>query len=125
MSATQTMEAVHRYVPTHQDHDSVAAGLDTDWLVMGGLVQVGSSNAGVINTAAVRLMSEIDCIQLLYYFHSIDINECSPNNGDCLHTCANIPGSRECSCRPGFVLDTDGRTCLGWFNITGIITAHL
>ena len=119
MSVTQTMEPVHRYVPTHQDHDSVAAGLGSDWLVMAGLVQVGSSYAGSI--AAVRLMSEIDFIHLLYYFHSIDINECNQNNGDCLHICDNIPGSRVCRCRPGFVLDTDGRTCLGWFNITGII----
>ena len=66
MSATPTMEAVHRYVVTHQNHDSVAVGLDTDWLVMAGLVQVVPViNTGVINTVAVRLMSEIDCIQLL------------------------------------------------------------
>jgi len=33
MNVKQTMEAVHRYVPTYQDLDSVAAGLDSDWLV--------------------------------------------------------------------------------------------
>ena len=29
MNATQTMEAVHRTVPTHQDLECVAAGVDT------------------------------------------------------------------------------------------------
>ena len=34
MNATQTMEAVNRHVPTHQDLESVAAAVDTDWIVM-------------------------------------------------------------------------------------------
>ena len=34
MNVTQTMEAVHRHVPTHQDLECVAAGVDTYWLVM-------------------------------------------------------------------------------------------
>ena len=34
MNVTQTMEAVHRHVPTHQDLECVAAGVDTHWLVM-------------------------------------------------------------------------------------------
>ena len=32
MNAVPAMEAVHRYVPTHQDYDSVAVGLDTEQL---------------------------------------------------------------------------------------------
>ena len=35
MNVTQTMEAVHRHVPTCQDLEYVAAGLDSDCLVMG------------------------------------------------------------------------------------------
>ena len=38
MNVTPTMEAVHRCVPTHKDHECVAAGLGTDWIVMAGLV---------------------------------------------------------------------------------------
>ena len=34
MNVTQTMEAVHRHVPTHQDLECVVAGVDTCWLVM-------------------------------------------------------------------------------------------
>ena len=38
MNVTQTMEAVHRCVPIHMDHECVAAGLDTHWPVMAGHV---------------------------------------------------------------------------------------
>ena len=34
------METVNRHVPTQQDLESVAAGLDTDWLVIAEHVQV-------------------------------------------------------------------------------------
>ena len=40
MNATQTMEAVNRHVPTQQDLESVAAGLDTDWIVIAERVKV-------------------------------------------------------------------------------------
>ncbi|CAH1238323.1 MATN2 [Branchiostoma lanceolatum] len=38
-------------------------------------------------------------------------NECSSNNGGCSQTCSNTRGSYVCSCRQGFVLDSDGRGC--------------
>ena len=41
MNATQTMEAVNTHVPTYQDHEYVAAGLDSDRQVMVHLVKVG------------------------------------------------------------------------------------
>ena len=40
MNVTQTMEAVRRHVPTHQDHECVPAGPVTDWLVMAEHVKV-------------------------------------------------------------------------------------
>ncbi|XP_078573391.1 uncharacterized protein LOC144860148 isoform X3 [Branchiostoma floridae x Branchiostoma japonicum] len=40
-----------------------------------------------------------------------DKNECSSNNGGCDQTCTNTRGSYTCSCRQGFVLDSDGRGC--------------
>ena len=42
-----------------------------------------------------------------------DINECATNNGGCAAgaTCVNTPGSRTCSCLPGFV--GNGLTCAG------------
>ena len=32
-------------------------------------------------------------------------------NGGCAHDCVNLDGSFECSCRDGFSLESDNRTC--------------
>ena len=42
-----------------------------------------------------------------------DINECSSNNGNCSQICTNTNGSFICSCRFGYVLNADSRTCNG------------
>jgi len=42
---------------------------------------------------------------------TLDINECL--SSPCEHTCANTPGSFTCSCNHGYLLDNDGRSCLG------------
>ena len=44
---------------------------------------------------------------------SIDINECSSNNGGCAQVCTNTPGSYTCGCDPGYELDGDGFSCNG------------
>ncbi|XP_035689613.1 matrilin-2-like [Branchiostoma floridae] len=56
------------------------------------------------------------CLVLVYYClpersSLTDKNECSSNNGGCDQTCTNTRGSYTCSCRQGFVLDSDGRGC--------------
>ncbi|XP_011674027.2 sushi, von Willebrand factor type A, EGF and pentraxin domain-containing protein 1 [Strongylocentrotus purpuratus] len=40
-----------------------------------------------------------------------DINECSVNNGGCDHHCQNTVGSFICSCRQGYALQLDQKTC--------------
>ena len=41
-----------------------------------------------------------------------DVDECQ--RGDCSHNCSqNLPGSFVCSCRDGFFLSADARTCFG------------
>nr|XP_033776560.1 fibrillin-1-like [Geotrypetes seraphini] len=40
-----------------------------------------------------------------------DIDECQVGNGGCDTTCTNSEGSYECSCRHGFALMPDQRTC--------------
>ncbi|XP_064613092.1 uncharacterized protein LOC135476878 [Liolophura sinensis] len=40
-----------------------------------------------------------------------DVNECQTGNGGCSQTCSNTVGSFTCSCKPGYQLDADGRTC--------------
>ena len=43
----------------------------------------------------------------------LGINACDLNNGGCQHTCISTgSGTRRCSCRAGFRLLSDGRTCL-------------
>ena len=44
---------------------------------------------------------------------SLDVNECSINNGGCQHTCVNTDGSYECQCRSGYRLSSNGRNCIG------------
>lgn len=40
-----------------------------------------------------------------------DIDECLAENDGCEHECQNSAGSFTCSCRPGYGLNTDRRSC--------------
>ncbi|CAG0882699.1 unnamed protein product [Darwinula stevensoni] len=40
-----------------------------------------------------------------------DVDECKETPGICRHNCVNTWGSFQCSCRRGFVLSNDGRSC--------------
>ena len=40
-----------------------------------------------------------------------DIKECEQDNGGCDHICTESEGSFQCSCRSGFNLESDGRSC--------------
>lgn len=42
-----------------------------------------------------------------------DIDECRISNGSCDQICRNTVGSFECSCRKGYKLLTNERTCQG------------
>ena len=48
----------------------------------------------------------------------LDINECEVNNGGCEHNCSNIIYSYNCSCYPGYTLNsTDEKTCWGMIRL--------
>ena len=47
------------------------------------------------------------------YLYLTDINECSSNNGGCSQFCTNTDGSFRCSCRSGFRLGSNQRSCSG------------
>lgn len=59
------------------------------------------------------------CVYLLKPFFVVvvvvvtDIDECQSNNGGCDHFCKNTVGSFDCSCRKGFKLLTDEKSCQG------------
>ena len=48
-----------------------------------------------------------------HWLQSTDIDECTENSDGCEHQCTDTDGSFECSCRDGFRLGSDGRSCDG------------
>ena len=50
------------------------------------------------------------------------MNECLDNNGGCDHNCTNTIGSFECSCQPGYDLDSDGLACVGMYMVQLMVT---
>lgn len=42
-----------------------------------------------------------------------DYNECLDSNGGCDHICVNSVPGHQCVCETGYVLQPDGRTCIG------------
>ena len=63
------------------------------------------------NCEAGEIVTEINA-SLCGFTLIKDINEC---NGDhvCNHNCNNVNGSYTCSCDPGYVLQSDHRSCKG------------
>lgn len=49
----------------------------------------------------------------MYFICTKDVNECYENNGDCEHICYNNNGSYTCSCKEGYKLNEDRKTCSG------------
>ena len=47
----------------------------------------------------------------------IDINECNANTDSCGQLCSNTIGSYTCSCRAGYSLGSNGRSCNGMIKI--------
>ena len=43
----------------------------------------------------------------------IDSDECADLNGGCEVNCENLPGSYQCSCDNGWLLEADGHSCSG------------
>ena len=41
------------------------------------------------------------------------LDPCAQNNGGCDHNCTVVNSSKQCSCRLGYYLRTDGVTCEG------------
>ena len=50
------------------------------------------------------------CVSVM---HVTDIDECVAGTAPCVHICNNTIGSYECSCREGYLLDSNGFNCSG------------
>ena len=61
-------------------------------------------------------MISVHICSLLYvtlYNYSVDVNECSSNNGGCHQKCKNTDGSYSCSCNTGYRLKNNKHDCEG------------
>ena len=47
--------------------------------------------------------------------HVSDVDECAAGRDGCMHICVNTEGSYTCSCNTGYLLDSDMRSCSGWY----------
>ena len=95
------MEAVHKTAPTQLEVTRVHAAVATYRTLMAEAVLV-RLNIGIL---------DLDQHIMIAFF--VDINECAVNNGNCSQMCINTIGSYRCSCVTGYLLNPDGRTCLG------------
>ena len=68
-----------------------------------------------------RVTIIISYVTINYFFtFYTDINECETSSQyPCDQICENTAGSYKCKCKPGFMLDYDGKSCTGkitmWF----------
>lgn len=74
-------------------------------------------NSALLRSSAVKAAQQSCCQKMFhnqfvsFFLFTPDIDEC--RYGYCQQLCANVPGSYSCSCNPGFILNTDSRTCQG------------
>ena len=43
----------------------------------------------------------------------LDVDECAVENGGCEQGCANTQGSFTCSCKKGYLINADAKSCKG------------
>lgn len=59
-------------------------------------------------------MCMVACVCCIVTYLFVDVDECANNTGGCEHElCSNNDGSFTCSCRNGYRLDSNGRSCIG------------
>ena len=61
----------------------------------------------------VGLFSLASCFKYLCFLFPVVVDRCSVDNGGCAQICRSTTTSAVCSCRSGFTLNSDGRSCDG------------
>ena len=49
------------------------------------------------------------------------MNECNSSNGGCVQMCINTVGSFTCQCLPGYMMDENGRSCIGKYKYAFLV----
>ena len=63
--------------------------------------------------SGVNSMTVYKLSAVILIFKNVDIDECSSNNGSCVHICTNTLGSYTCVCNSGYEPDKDEFSCNG------------
>ena len=50
---------------------------------------------------------------LFYIFICVVLGVCAASNGNCSDICTDVNGTAVCSCKPGYLLGLDNKTCAG------------
>ena len=67
----------------------------------------------ILNQKSNRLLIRIYAFYVRISLPPTDIDECTDETDNCEQTCMNTNGSFVCGCNPGYMLDGNGRNCLG------------
>ena len=105
MGVQSTMAIVSIYAVTLEAVSHVAVDLATDCM--------GSNGRSCTGEEDILVVIDINSVML----NSSDINKCSENRDNCEQLCSNNAGSFTCSCRLGYLLASDGRSCIGEYCI--------
>lgn len=104
-----------KIVPIVTVHTSVDAREVSDFSQMEKLAQVCKKNKTIFvyNLWCNRLLCTNIFILMFENMILKDINECTEGTHGCQHLCENTVGSFYCKCNPGYILDSDGKSCYG------------
>ncbi|XP_066250457.1 protein tolkin-like [Euwallacea similis] len=102
--------------PCEYDHVNVSSLLTTGKYKEHGSF-CGTKKPGIIASESNGLMVSFgsdDNVQQTGFaaVYFMDLDECAIRNGGCEHECTNTLGSFQCSCRTGFTLDENRKSCI-------------
>ena len=111
------MEDVNNFVSTLKALITVIVSLVLCSLMTEQFVKVLSVAVQLVNDIEEQFCTTNKII-------SVDINECSDNNGGCEQMCINTHGSFYCDCDVGYSLLPNGKSCSGIYNVIAAMMAY-
>ena len=75
-------------------------------------------------TLALPSCTGLSCLIKMYFFCAA-VNQCEEGTHNCAHICINDGSSFTCTCRSGYMLASDGRSCNGEALYMHVYTMHI